>query len=67
MSFDMETKERVAQIRKSTGLNRTDFCEYYGIPYKTVTDWEHGVRHAPEYVVRFLAYYVKMHKPRKKK
>ncbi|MCD7716314.1 MAG: XRE family transcriptional regulator [Lachnospiraceae bacterium] len=39
-------------------MNRKEFCEYFQIPYRTVTDWELGNRHAPEYVIRLLAYYI---------
>ncbi len=39
-------------------MNRKEFCECFQIPYRTVTDWELGNRHAPEYVVRLLAYYI---------
>ncbi len=27
-----------------------------------ITEWERGTRHAPEYVVRLLAYYIEMKK-----
>ena len=36
------------------------FCEYFDIPYRTVTDWELGNRHCPEYVLRLLEYYIQM-------
>lgn len=59
----MDTAERIREIRKSTGMNRREFCEYFGIPYRTVSEWENDGRHAPEYVVRLLAYYVKLNLP----
>ncbi len=54
-----EFQKRIIGIREATGLNRKEFCKKYGIPYRTVTDWELGNRTAPEYVVRLLAYYIK--------
>ncbi len=42
------------------------FCDRYQIPYQTVTDWEMGKRNAPEYVIRMLDYYVRMHEIMKK-
>ena len=39
-------------------MNRKEFCEYFGIPYRTMTEWERDDRHAPDYVVRLLAYYI---------
>lgn len=42
--------------RESTGMNRKKFCEYFGVPYRTMTDWEPGHHIMPEYVLRLLAY-----------
>ena len=36
------------------------FCECFDIPYRTVTEWERGTRNAPDYVLRLLAYYIRM-------
>lgn len=41
-------------------LNRKEFCEYFQIPYRTVTEWERDTRHAPEYVLRLLEYYIRV-------
>lgn len=56
----MSTKEKIKGLRKSTGMNRKEFCEYFQIPYRTVTEWELDNRHAPEYVLRLLEYYIRM-------
>lgn len=56
----METKDQVRELRNSTGMNRKEFCEYFGIPYRTVTEWERGTRKMPDYVLRMMAYQVKM-------
>ena len=56
----MECKTRIKELRESTGMNRKEFCDYFQITYRTVTDWERGNRHAPEYVLRLLAYYIRM-------
>ena len=55
----MDKAQRVKEIRESTGMNRRQFCEYFKIPYQTVTDWELDHRHAPTYVIDLLEYYVK--------
>lgn len=41
-------------------MTRKEFCEYFQIPYRTVTEWERDNRHAPEYVLRLLEYYIRM-------
>lgn len=40
-------------------MNRKEFCMYFRIPYRTVTEWELGNRRAPEYVLRLLEYYIR--------
>lgn len=56
----MDCMEKVRELRESTGMNRKEFCEFFQIPYRTVTEWERGNRHAPEYVIRLLEYYIRM-------
>lgn len=63
----MEQSKKIKELRESTGLNRKEFCDYFQIPYRTVTEWERDNRHAPEYVVRLLEYYIRMEKMIKEK
>lgn len=58
----MEIKDQVKALRESTGMNRIEFCEYFGIPYRTVTEWERGNRRMPDYVLRLMEYQIKMEK-----
>lgn len=45
-------------IREKSGMNRKDFAEWLGIPYRTMQEWELGRRVMPEYVLRLIAYKV---------
>ena len=45
-------------IREESGMNRKDFSEWLGIPYRTMQEWELGRRMMPEYVLRLIAYKV---------
>lgn len=56
----MELSEKIKEIRRKTGFNRKEFSEHFGIPLRTVEDWEAGKRKPPEYVARLLAYQVMM-------
>lgn len=56
--YDIEIKN----LREETGMNRTEFCEYFNIPYRTVQDWESGRRVMPEYVLRLLEYRIRAEK-----
>lgn len=58
----MECSKKIKELRESTGMNRKEFCEYFQIPYRTVTEWERDNRHAPKYVLRLLEYYIRMEK-----
>ena len=51
----MEIKDKIKELRETTGMNRKEFCEYFVIPYRTVTEWERGTRKMPDYVFRLLA------------
>ena len=61
-----EQKNQIKEIRNSTGMNRKEFAEYFGIPYPTITDWELGHRHMPDYLLHLIAYKVEMEKLNKK-
>lgn len=56
----MEIKDQVRTLRESTGMNRREFCEYFGIPYRTMSDWELGNRQLPDYVLKMMSYQIKM-------
>ena len=58
----MEAKEELRKLRESTGMNRKKFCEYFEIPYMTMTDWELGNRRVPQYLLRLMAYKIQMEK-----
>ncbi len=60
MEKNKDLKDKLIELRESTGMNRRQFCEYFEIPYMTVSDWEHGNRRVPTYLLRLLEYYVRM-------
>ena len=55
----MDCKNRMIKLRVSTGLNRKDFCKLVHIPYRTMTEWELGNRHAQDYVLFLLEYFIR--------
>lgn len=60
--MDKNTQNKIKELREITGMNRKEFCDYFGIPYRTVTEWERDNRHAPEYVLKLLEYYIRNEK-----
>ena len=70
----MDKKERIEKqigtlkgIREMLDMNRTEFSRYMYIPLRTLEEWEAGRRQMPEYVLRLIAYYVKVQKLMKEK
>ncbi len=58
----MSRGKEVKDLREQMGMNRREFCDYFGIPYRTVQDWESEKRELPEYVLRLMKYRVKAEK-----
>lgn len=56
----MDIANEVKQLRIDMGMNRKEFCDYFEIPYRTVSDWEAGKRKMPEYVLRLMEYKASM-------
>ena len=52
----MDTANEIKKLRTDMGMNRKEFCDYYNIPYRTVTDWEAGKRKMPEYVLELMEF-----------
>lgn len=45
-----DVRKSVAELRAMTGLTQGKFAAWYGIPPRTVQNWESGASNAPEYV-----------------
>lgn len=56
MKQESDCAQEIKTLREEMGMNRRQFCEYFEIPYRTVTDWEGGKRSAPDYLLRLLKY-----------
>jgi transcriptional regulator with XRE-family HTH domain len=41
-------------MRKALGDTQSEFAERYDIPFRTIQNWESGVRKSPEYVTLLL-------------
>ena len=58
----MEQKDILKQIRGEAGMTQKQFADYFGIPYRTLQDWERGVRHMPDYLLRLFVNKMRMEK-----
>lgn len=52
------TVRTISDIRAAAGLSRAEFSRRYGIPLRTIEDWEAGRRVPPDYLVRLIAFAV---------
>ena len=52
----MEAKDIIKAMRKEANMTQRGYAEYFGVPLRTLEDWERGVRHMPDYVLRVFAY-----------
>lgn len=52
----MSRGKEVKELWEKMGMNRREFSDYYGIPYRTVQDWEAEKRELPEYLLRLMKY-----------
>ena len=56
----MNRGKEVKELREKMGMNRREFSDFYGIPYRTVQDWEAEKRELPDYLLRLLKYRAEM-------
>lgn len=50
---------KIKDLRERCRMTRTQFAEYFGIPYRTVQDWELGNRKCPDYLLKLMEYRLK--------
>lgn len=55
----IEAMNEIKIIRKEAGMTQKMFSDFFGIPVRTLQDWEAGLRKPPGYVVRLLPYKLK--------
>lgn len=46
----------IKAIRTATGMTQKAFSEYFGIPKRTIEDWESGRRKCPPYLFDLMRY-----------
>ena len=58
-----ELKEQIdmmKKLRQEVGMNRREFSEHMDIPLRTLEEWEAGRRKMPDYLLRLIAYKIRM-------
>lgn len=47
------------ELRERSGMTRPQFAEHFGIPYRTIQNWELGMRECPAYLLDLMEYKLK--------
>lgn len=58
-SEKVEHLPTIEELRNCVHMNKTQFSEYLDIPYRTIQNWEAGIRQCPNYVIRLIEYRLK--------
>ncbi len=45
---------KIKELRKQTGLTQTQFGALFGIPMRTIQEWESENRKPPEYIINMI-------------
>ena len=56
----MDISEKIKELRKKTGLSQSKFSAKFGIPVRTLQQWEQGISAPPEYLIRMMAYIMQL-------
>ena len=56
----MDLSYRIKELRKKTGLSQSKYSAKFGIPVRTLQQWEQGISAPPEYLVRMMTYILKL-------
>lgn len=58
----MDDKERLKELRKELGLSQAKFAERFGIPLRTIQDWEYEKREVRSYIVDMMYRIIELEK-----
>ena len=46
----------IKELRTASGMSRKQFAEFFGFPYRSLQNWELGLRECPEYLLNLMQY-----------
>ena len=52
----MDISDKIKEMRRKTGLSQSKFSAKFGIPVRTLQQWEQGISAPPDYLIRMMAY-----------
>lgn len=52
----------IKNLREASGMTQQAFADYFGIPKRSIENWEGEQRKCPEYLLALMAYKLKTEK-----
>ena len=49
-------EKTIKSLRTATGMSQQKFGDYFGIPLRTIQNWEYGARKCPDYLLGLIEY-----------
>lgn len=49
----------IKHLRLSAGMSQKKFGDFFGIPLRTIQNWEYEIRQCPEYLLDLIEYKLK--------
>jgi len=49
----------IKELRTASGMSRKQFAEFFNFPYRTLQNWELGLRECPDYLLVLIEYKLK--------
>lgn len=46
----------IAELRRAANMSRPEFADYFKLPYRTLQNWELGLRECPDYLLELMIY-----------
>ena len=46
----------IKELRNTAGMTQKAFADYFGIPHRTIQNWEGGQRQCPDYLLNLMIY-----------
>ena len=60
IKMSVSSMTRTRQPSQKIGLSQSKYSAKFGIPVRTLQQWEQGISAPPEYLVRMMAYILKL-------
>lgn len=51
-----KTMQNFKELLQQSGMSRTQFSKHFEIPYRTIQNWELGLRKCPDYLLKLMQY-----------